>query len=235
MDSRWADEKTAALPWHGGRIICSSNSRFALAAFSLIELLVVIAIIGLLAVFVVPGLSSISTARGVTQAAHEVTGLLELARNEAVTRKTFVWMGFQPITNNGVIELRLGLVYSKDGSASVLASNLQPLSRAITVQRVALVSDVNLGTNIAAGSYLSNGGMEFTIGAQKFNGRHTITFTPRGEAMLMASPSQADGFDSAIGIGLRETRGLEISSNKLNDILVTVDGSVGTTSLLRSE
>ena len=206
-------------------------------AFTLVELLVVVAIIVLLAAAITPVFNSIGQARGVTEAAYQVAAAVELARSEAVARQTYVWLGLQPQTNFGNLDLRIGLVYSKDGSGTnTSAANLQPIGKAILIQRTALVDPSGWGVG-EVGTSLGNppsfplsGGLTFTIGSSAFTGR-TVTFTPLGEVMTNSAPSATDGFVPRIAIGLRQSRGTTAATG--NDIAVVIDGSVGIPTLYR--
>jgi prepilin-type N-terminal cleavage/methylation domain-containing protein len=206
------------------------------SAFSLIELLVVMAIIGLLAALAVPAFNSIGQARGVTEAAYQIASAVELARSEAISRQTYVWMGLQPQTNGGNLDLRIGLVFSKDGTGTNIAgTNLQPIGRALLVQRVGLADPATLdvGTNLGSLTDLSSysGGASFAIGAMTNSGKRSVTFTPMGEVTTKADPNSTNGFDPRIGIGLRQTRGTALIPN--NDIAVVIDGSVGIPTVYR--
>ena len=119
-------------PWLGSRI-------FHPGAFSLIELLVVIAVVSLLAYLSAPAFNSIGRARGVTDASDSVSAALELARAEAMARRTHAWVGFAARTETGSSGVQIGVVCSVDGSSSGNATNLRPLGRAVLVESVGLV------------------------------------------------------------------------------------------------
>jgi len=205
------------------------------SGFSLIELLVVIAIVCLLGTLTISAFNSIGQARGVTEAAYQLSAAVDLARSEAIARQTYVWLGLQQQTNAGNLDLCVGMVYSKDGSSSTTSSNLQPIGRPIVIQRVGLAnaSTLNLPVAISGATELASfsGGASFQIGQANFNSRRTITITPLGEAMTAPSPTSSSGFDPRIAVGMRKTRGTTLLPD--NDVAVVVDGSVGTPSIHR--
>lgn len=206
-------------------------SRLA-AGFSLIELLVVVAIIGLLAAFAIPAFNSIGQARGVSEAAYQVAAAVEMARNEAIARQTYVWLGLQNQTTSGNLNLRIGMVFSKDGTTTnTTAANLQPIGRAVLIQRAGLVapSALQVGTNLSGlPSVLANSsGATFSIGQAGFTNT-TVTVTPAGEFLLNSLATATvptNGFDPQIAIGLRQFRGTTAATN--NDVAIVIDGSVG--------
>ncbi len=201
--------------------------------FSLIELLVVVAILGILAAFVVPAFSNIGQARGVTEAAYQVAAAVDLAREEARTRRSYVWLGIEPDTNG--MELRIGAVLSKDGTPNSNATNLMSLIRPSVIQRVALadlsgldVGSINLGTSDFKAA---TGGLTFDVGASRFRSGRTITFTPEGEVLFIPAPGPTDGFIPLLAIGIRAARGG--ANNSDNDAAVIIDGSVGIPRIIR--
>ena len=197
-------------------------------AFSLIELLVVVAIIGILAAVAVPAFNSIGQARGVSEAAFQVSAAVELARSEAVARQTFVWLGLQNQTNFGNVDLRVGMVYSKDGSSTNTAqANLQPVARSFVIQRAGVVSsgDIAAGTNLSAMDDLfTNSAGSFQIANQTLADR-ILTFTPDGEVLLVRTPGSSTPFSKQIAVGLKAFRGTTPMTG--NDAAVVIDGSTG--------
>jgi len=212
--------------------------------FSLIELLVVIAIIGILASFTVTGFNNIATSHGVGQAAVDVKGILELARNEAVTRQTYVWAAFRESTTSGVMEIQMALAGSVNGTPNAAGTNLMALSRVVKARSVGLTNWAGLKpdtqallTNAPALSDLvgSTAGITYTNLPQAKFTNTTITFTPRGEAMLAGSPTATDGFTPLIAIAIIPSRGDRKETSKKDDSAVVVDGSTGLARVLRSQ
>ncbi|HSI83822.1 MAG: Tfp pilus assembly protein FimT/FimU [Candidatus Methylacidiphilales bacterium] len=219
------------------RRACSPSAN---RAFSLIELVMVMAMIGLMASFSVPALSSIAGARGVGQGSYDVVALLELARNEAVARHTYVWVGAQNVSGHSGTELQLAAVCSLDGSNSnTNAANLKSLTQVIRVRNVAMTpwqslksSTRALYTKSTPSSIADNqAGLTFTSGTSPFNGK-TVTFTPRGQAILNAVPGRDSGYDPVIDISFRQSQGGSVQP-EADDAAVLIDGSTGMSRILR--
>jgi prepilin-type N-terminal cleavage/methylation domain-containing protein len=209
--------------------------------FSLIELLVVIAILSILVVTTVSGFKNISTSRGVTQAAADVVSILELARNEAVTRQTFTWVVFKDATNSGNLELQMVALGSANGSSSAAGSNLTMLSRVVKIRNCGLTdfSALSAGTrgqlsNNVTVTDLGTSGITYTnLTQDRFLDNMSVTFTPRGEAILKGQPSSSDGFVPNIGIGVIPARGTQKAQNSTDDAGIVLDGSTGIARTLR--
>jgi len=209
--------------------------------FSLLELLVVIGLVALLSILAVPAWNSLAGGGRFTQAAYDASGLLELARSEAVSRQTYVWVGFQPITNEGNLEIRMAAVASRDGSATnTSASNLQGLTRVLRMPQTALtrLSDLNprtqdLFTPATASVATNSIGLNFSVGKQSFVGK-TITFTPKGEALLQGVIGPDDGYDPYIDVSFRKAQGTTVKTDA-DDAAVIVDGGTGTIRLIRQQ
>lgn len=98
--------------------------------FTLIELMVVIGVILIISVMVVPAFNAIKGGRDLTNSAYTIAGVLEQARNYAISNNTFVWVGFYEETTTsttptnatppypGKGRLILATVASRDGTTS---------------------------------------------------------------------------------------------------------------------
>jgi type II secretory pathway pseudopilin PulG len=203
--------------------------------FSLIELLIVLNILIYFFWMVAPMLSSILTGQGVSEAAFELSSAVERARNEAVTRKTYVWLGIQEEVQEGNLGLRIGTVCSKDGTANTNAANLMPLGATVLIPKVGLVgigSATAVAPTASAVDLLDfTGGTKFQIGKNSFVQGRTVTFMPLGEAATNAVPTAASGFNPLLMLVLRQTHGTNLFPG--NDVILAIDGSVGTPTLYR--
>lgn len=214
--------------------------RRARSAFSLIEVLTVITLIALVTSVSVPAFQSIGGSRTMTAGVYEVSGLLEFARNEALTRQTYVWVGFQQATTAGGLEILVSAVYSKDGSGSNTApENLQPFSRTLRVRNASLASWSDLKnatralyTNAAPSSVADNvSAVEFSSGRAQFAGK-TITFSPRGEAMLAGTVTEDTALEPSIDVSFRHARGTLVLP-EADDASVVLDGATGKGTVVR--
>jgi type II secretory pathway pseudopilin PulG len=210
-------------------------------AFSLTELIVVIAILMLMAALGIPAYNSISQGRNFTRAATDISALLELARTEAVARQTYVWVGLEPVTKDQNATLVLGAVYSRDGTGTnIAAGNLAPLSKIVRFVGVAPVSWKDLRndtkalyTNATPSSVLDNkDGISFTLSEISFSGGQTLTFTPRGEALLKGGVGPDDGYPEAIDISFRQANGTVVRAGA-DEAALVVEGATGTVKTVR--
>jgi Tfp pilus assembly protein FimT len=210
------------------------------SAFSLVEILAVITLIALVTSISVPAFHSIGGSRNMTAGIYEVSGLLEFARNEAMTRQTYVWVGFHQATNAGSLEILVSAVYSKDGSGSNTdPDNLQPVSRTLRIRNASLVAWNDLKTstralfpNAVPSSVAANASaVEFSSGQAQFAGK-TITFSPRGEAMLAGAVTEDTALEPSIDVSFRHARGTLVLP-EANDASVLLDGATGKGTVVR--
>lgn len=199
-------------------------------AFSLIELLVVIAIVGVLVALAVPALNSMTQTRTVTDSAYQLAALVELARSEAIARRTYVWLGMQ--TNGGTggsAEVLTGMVFSKDGTANLADTNLQPLGRTQRLEQLGLFSPSAVPGGVTDLT-VQESVPPFSIGGTTFS-HFLLTFTPMGEITLDPQPGPQTGFTPRIGIGLRTMRGTAPDQGNPVDLLLS--GGTGLPSVHR--
>ena len=212
-------------------------------AFTLIELLAVIAIMIVIGSLIAPAVTAILRGGMMTRATNDFTGILESARTEAMAKNTYVWLGFQNalVTDSSTKknplywQLRVGVVRSKDGSASLSSSNytssgnvfrydnvaivdtsgtlaMSPTSPALSKMKAAM-GTLNLpgvsGTACASTTTFTNSGTTFG---------HMVVFTPQGEAIAGSAMSSgnpttkgvvnaATPFVDQFVVGFRKTAG----------------------------
>lgn len=154
---------------------------------------------------------------------------VELARNEAVNRRTHVWLAVRQETNSGRNDLQVALVCSKDGSTNS-GANLLPLLRPQTMERTALVD-----SGAAAATELSGvtDGLTFQSGAYSFGDGRTLTFLPTGEVTTVAAPGPSEGFTPLLAIGLAPLKGGEADTATNTRAAVLIDGSTGSARVIR--
>ncbi len=179
--------------------------------FSLVELLTVITILALLTAATVAALPSILGARGLAKAVEDTTGMLELARSEAMARRTYVYVAFLNTNSFGNAEIRIAAVASLDGSTDTNAANLKPLTRAVKIERALMSADIpsavsTLVSNPSFGMSNVTGLPGFKVDNVDFGGSHTgIIFSPNGEALAYATSMS---FLPKVDIGFVATKGM---------------------------
>lgn len=203
-------------------------------AFTLVELLAVLTIISIVSVLAVQGMNGLMLSRGMNAAVDESAALLELARNEAITRQSYVWVAIKEVAVEGSLEAQMAAFYSADGTTNGATANIVPLVKTLRIRGVGLVpfSDLRLQTrNLWSSSRVpselltNSAGMVFLVPPQS-SFRNTVTFTPRGEMMLLGQPGANDGFDPAVAFGFVPARGM-IKLTNTDDAAIVLDGSTG--------
>lgn len=208
--------------------------------FSLIELLVVLNIVAYLIWLCVPSLISILTGQSVSEAAYDVSTAVEQARNEAVSRRTYVWLAIQEEVSDGNLGLRIGAVRSKDGTINTNAANLLPVGKPLLVSHVGLMEIGSPANNVVTTAPTNGavdltdalGGARFKIGKVSFDQGRSVTFMPKGEATTNPVPTASSGFNPLMLLSLRQTHGTNLAAG--NDVTVAIDGSVGTPAIFRN-
>ena len=145
----------------------------------------------------------------------------ELARAEAMATRSYVYVGFLNTTNSdGNAELRCGAVISIDGSSSVLAANLRPVSKLLKLPNIVMTNyttlpavvksaaDISLQTDtdyvitFPTTSYLKT---KFNDTAFDAADCPTVQISPQGEILNASNPVVF--FRTTTSVGLVPTHG----------------------------
>lgn len=226
------------------------------AAFSLVELLVVMAIMITIMGMAAPAFTGINRAANVSSAAYEVASIIENARSYAMSRNTYVWVGFfeENVTatmpgSAGKGRIVVGVVASKDGTmiydlaspGQLPADRVAPLSRAVKIENMQLKTFPE-GTGGGAdfdsrppandgGAWVESGAVSqtpFFMGGYVF--QKAIEFNPRGEARINNAGS---ALRPVVEIGLQPARGAAVDPQESNLTAIQVSGVAGNVKIYR--
>ncbi|GAT35481.1 prepilin-type N-terminal cleavage/methylation domain-containing protein [Terrimicrobium sacchariphilum] len=163
-------------------------------AFSLVELLCVIAVIAILTTVSIPALRG--RANDMNAGLHVAGGVMEFARQYAISQNTYVWVAVRSSTSGE--DGRIAVIASKDGtdllswssaSTDVASStDLELVGPVRTLPRVRVVdaATASIPSMPAVSGAVKMAEVDFQVGSgsgsQNFN--RAVQFTPTGEARV---------------------------------------------------
>jgi len=117
----------------------SARKNFPKKGFSLVEMLTVMAIVALLSLGL-PAIQSLVTSGTFNSNTSQMNDLLQGAYSAAVAKKTYVWVGFEQMPNNGGVGM--AFVYSLSGNPTDIntPANLATLSKPVILKNLALTT-----------------------------------------------------------------------------------------------
>lgn len=191
------------------------------AAFSLVELLVVVALVGLLSVAVVPSLGSLKTSGDLRTNISKVAGIFEQARQTAVSRNTYVYVGLVspdgarglPSTDPNKATTYAAAYFSVDGTDVLKTdahldeaqSTIRPLDRVFALPQLRFDEDLP-GGNALQGTLIpvtaespgttwqirsSNKKYAEMTSSTSIPFDRVIKFTPQGAARIADAPVES--------------------------------------------
>jgi prepilin-type N-terminal cleavage/methylation domain-containing protein len=216
---RAASVSGCRLSRHSSLATCHSVRQSEPHAFTLLELLVVMGIIAVLMVLIAPAFTNIGDGKKMGRAINDVANILELARAEAMSTRSYVYVGFANPTNSGTLELKVAALISIDGSSNTASTNLRPLTRVLTTSGILMTNYTNLPASVKAAADASlQTNSDYVINfatTNYFQGKFadsafntscpTVTVSPQGEVLNPSNPVVF--FRTTTSIGLVPTHG----------------------------
>lgn len=220
-------------------IVPTSSRTKRVSGFTLVELLVVIAILGIMMAVVAPSLPSMLGAKAIGKAANEVAAVLERARAEAMSRRTYVYVGFLNTTNAaGNSELRIGAAASLDGTSNTSTANLRALTRALPIENIQMTDLSGLPQSVQSKAppdltnFVSTSAtrVDFSVGKPSFKDAPVLIISPQGELLPDAA---SFSFLPSASIGLVPTRKTTPLKDGSDGAIVTYRGGSGRIEITR--
>jgi type IV fimbrial biogenesis protein FimT len=219
-------------------------------AFTLIELLVVISIIIVLSSFMMPAFNSIMKAGGVSGAMNDVSGMIDIARTEAMGKRTYVCLGFQNATVKGSAQLWVVAARSLDGTPALTGNNMQVIGKVLKLDNIILTgsatlsqktSDVLTSSTVAAlevvgSSATVSPGLGVSMSGSNTYFTQLVVFTPQGQALVTTNPAAATPptpFTNQILIGLNKAAGTTTLKSSSDSVALVLNGGTGSVSVFR--
>jgi len=187
--------------------MANGRQRFRRRGFTLIETLAVIATFAVLLALVVPAVTGMKRGQTLGRQVEALSSVIEQGRVMAVSRNTFVWVGFHEKEEDGVPVVVVSTVAGLSGQASDLAnSRFRPALKPLYLRNAML--DANAyedlpGLDAVNNQDIKQSSLSFrqTIGSEAdvlFD--RVIVFNPAGGARIsQTSPSRLIGIGLAAG------------------------------------
>jgi prepilin-type N-terminal cleavage/methylation domain-containing protein len=223
------------------------------AGFTLIELLLVLAIISILSVLSVLAISSLQGSGNMNKNISALSGSLELAREYAVSKNTYVWVAFYPSSaSNGLNLLSVAVLASNDGSdpasatpswatynyGTVPTSEISLINKIVTLQQISMLNAASLSPNslpttpaVTSGANSIATGNFFALALPGTPAPVTFTqaieFLPTGQVRNSSNPVDA------IDLDVQPEKG-NVQDTK-NIAVLRINGLTGQTVVYRNE
>lgn len=117
--------------------------------FTLIELLLVIAIVASLTYLTAPAIMSLNQSGNFTSNTTEMSQILEQAYSSALSKNTYVWVGFSQLTIKGESGIAVASVYSSHEDPSDFPANVNLLTKPVFLPNLNLATVTTQITNPA--------------------------------------------------------------------------------------
>lgn len=168
--------------------------------FSLIEIISVISVAIVITALTVPAVNNILRGQAMTSATTGVSSMIDMARTEAMSKNTYVWLGFRNSKGSGnTMELWVTAVRSLDGTSllSTAGTNIRSLTKVQKFANIGIAPYASLSQpvqqmlatakedpgsgSVDIASTTSNPGFEIPVGGANVTFNNILIFTPQGQ------------------------------------------------------
>jgi prepilin-type N-terminal cleavage/methylation domain-containing protein len=164
--------------------------------FTLLEVLTVISIAAIMSYLLVPSLVSLNQAGNLKANASQVGDILEQAYSAALSKNTYVWVGFSQVTANGG-GVAMASVYSAHENPGDYPNAVMPLTKSVFLHNLnlATISAAPIPSRATTSVGQITGATLGTFSAQISGSPQTLSYvieiTPSGQVFLSSTNKYA--------------------------------------------
>jgi len=183
------------------------RSRAQALGFTLVELLTVISIAAIMSYLLVPSLVSLNQAGNLKSNTSQVGDILEQAYSAALSKNTYVWVGFSQVTANGG-GVAMASVYSAHENPGDYPNTVMPLIKPVFLRNLnlATISAAQIPNRATTSVGQITGATLGTFSTQISGAPQTLSYvieiTPSGQVSLSSTNKYA-----WMEIGLKPSNG----------------------------
>lgn len=172
--------------------------------YTLVELIIVIGIIAAVMGLTAAGVTSMIKSYRISRTLTGIEKILEIGREEAVTRRTYVWVGVKADT----LPVLIGALASLNGDPSNTAeSNLRRLTRVLQLSNADIQSfSVAPNPGAASADMVS---VPLVIGRAKSYSTCSFVFTPQGQVVVAKTITPSTPSVDEVALNLTFQKGVQ--------------------------
>ena len=186
---------------HSGNRLSQHWGTVAGGGFTVVEMIIVMAIIAGLVGLTATGMENMVRSYNIGRTLTSIEKILEIGREEAVTKRTYVWVGIKEDTR----PVQIGALASLNGDPSnTSSSNLRSLVRVLQLSgndilSFSVVPNPSVGTTDMVSIPLTSGS----------NSTYSFVFTPQGQVVMAKTINAATPSVDDVALNLTFQKGIQ--------------------------